>query len=280
MASDDTASERVVQAVGRRGYNLSAREAREQTARLIAERRWSADESRYMCVVLGPESPFVDLGRYVETTVFFEAFGNRPDLMAAEYQPYEAASEFYLVVDRSACGPIGVMRIIKDSPSGLKSLQDLARVPAGFTGDDVIEAYGMDMRRCVDIASLAVVSEHRGAQDRYIPSRLMYRTLFLLVLDNPAFDWVVTIIDRKAERALSTLKFPFRPLLDSGYFPYLDSGASRALIAKTADFRPVLTAWVERLRRAPRGSTKARLADLINSLITETDLDTMLAFER
>ena len=89
----------------------------------------------------------------------------------------------------------------------------------------------------------------------------------------------MTIIDKKAERNLKTLKFPFKPILDSDYFSYLDSTKSHALIAKTADFTPVLSEWVHKLQQGSSESEIQQwLATTIDSLIHESAMDEMLAY--
>lgn len=232
------------------------------------------------CYKFEAESEFSNLGRYVESTVFYETFGNNPKLMEQEYGPYENASEFYVVIDHEQRSPVGVMRIIKPSEAGLKSLVDLNKINIGFTQEDVYREYDLDPAKCVDIATLCILPEYRGSNGDFTPSKLMYRTLYLSILNNPNFDHVVTIIDKKAERNLKTLKFPFEPIFDSDYFSYLDSPESHLLIAENALFYPELAVWVEKLRTEATetdSDLKTFIAETINSLINTTDLDDMLA---
>jgi GNAT superfamily N-acetyltransferase len=104
--------------------------------------------------------PDAELGRALERTVFAEAFGDTPALLAAEYAPYESASLFFVAVDRATGEAAGVIRVITPSPAGLKSVDDLDR----FTDRPVAElADGrIDLSRTWDIATLAVAPDHRA----------------------------------------------------------------------------------------------------------------------
>ena len=75
--------------------------------------------------VLRSDEPAAELARHVEREVFLEFFGNTPELLAAEYGPYESASVFICVIDHVLRQPAGVMRIIVPSACGAKSLHDL-----------------------------------------------------------------------------------------------------------------------------------------------------------
>src|SRR5262245_60447536 len=70
------------------------------------------DRDRFGCYRIPDHSPYSDLARGLECTVFEEHFGNDPEVMTAAYGPYEAASFFFLVVDRAAMAAVGVLRAI------------------------------------------------------------------------------------------------------------------------------------------------------------------------
>src|SRR5438128_969954 len=72
--------------------------------------------------------PEAELARSIERDVFFEYFGNTPELLAEEYGRYEQASLFLTVMDHVRVRPAGMIRVIQPSPAGLKTLHDLERV--------------------------------------------------------------------------------------------------------------------------------------------------------
>src|SRR5216684_4710946 len=73
--------------------------------------------------------PAAEIARSVERAVFLEAFGNTPELLAAEYGPYESSSLFLCIVDHRARRPAGAMRLIlpRISGPGLKSVNDVEK---------------------------------------------------------------------------------------------------------------------------------------------------------
>lgn len=263
-------------------YRVEEGEARAQCADLIAERGESLIGQKYGCYVIGSDDPHSNLGRFVESKVFYETFQNTPETMEEEYLPYDERSDFYVVVDHEESLPIGVLRVIKNTENGLKSLEDLARVGVGFDKEAVCKAYELDPERCADVGTLAVLEQYRGSNSDagYTPSLLTYRTLYKEILSNDDFDYTIAMIDKRAERGLNKLKFPFKPVFDGGYFKYLDSEETITLIAKNTMFHPQLTYWVNRLNveaEAESDNEKKTIAFVIDNLINEGFLDSMIA---
>jgi hypothetical protein len=139
-----------------------------------------------------PES---ELARHVEREVFFEFFQNTPELIAAEYGPYEDATLFVCVLDHRRRLPAGVIRLVLPSAAGLKSLDDVEAV-WGHRLDDVLERTGMrrDTERVWDVATLAVGAEYRGRATDGLVSLGLYQAVAQLALRCNA-RWVVTILD-------------------------------------------------------------------------------------
>ena len=113
---------------------------------------------------LGSEHPAAGLGRQIEREVFFEFFGNSPELLAEEYDPYEPGSVYLLVVDHLQLVAVGVLRLIMPTPYGLKTLHDLEHV-WGEQLDDVLHRTGLafDLERVWDVSTIAVRQSYRGA---------------------------------------------------------------------------------------------------------------------
>lgn len=261
-------------------YDMTAEEARALCSEFLGGKGIDASQGKFSCHIISTKDRFSNLGRFVESTVFKETFDNTPELMDEEYRPYDDSSEFYVVTDNEEQIPVGVMRIIRNSEAGLKTVNDINKLDLGFTGQDVQEGYGLDMDRCVDIATLAVLEDYRGPKAMFIPSLLTYKTLYNEILTNPAYDSVVTIIDKKAEKNMYALKFPFAPIFDSPHFSYLDSAESRLLIGVNQDFQPQLTYWADQLQEeatAEQDDMKALKAASLSAIVRPGFLDPMLA---
>lgn len=260
-------------------YEMGEGEVRAMCARFLAQTEGKPD-TKFGCYIIEAADEYSNMGRYVEGSVFYEHFGDQPELLAEEYGPYEDASTFYLVIDHEAGMPIGVLRIIHNSEAGLKAFNDAEELGLGFSAQDVAHGYGADPARTVEVTTLAVDKEYRGDKTGdFTPSLLTYRTLYLEVLRDPRYSHVVAMIDKKAEKNLNLLKFPFSPIFGSGYFDYLGSEETHALIAQTTMFYPHLTYWINQLRSgAAEGGADLNefLASTIDSLINPRQLDAML----
>jgi hypothetical protein len=159
--------------------------------------------------------------------VFGDVFGNSEELLAAEYDPYEAASVFVLVIDHRRRRPAGVMRIVIPSPAGLKSIDDIHRI-WGREHDDLVRSTGLVPGACVtwDLATLAVASDYRGATTRGLVSLALWQAIGVLAYRGRA-DLLVAIIDVPVFRLLQfKLQGSFDTFDGVDARPYLDSAAS------------------------------------------------------
>lgn len=250
-------------------YRLSEEEIRWRS-RMLVEQQATPEmlEPPFSCYELDWNDPFSNLARAVELEVFLERFNNTEKQLVDEYGPYEEHSKFFIIMNHDGFDqhekatnfrPMGVMRIIEPSPNGLKSLVDLpssgALTETGhqITPELVYEAYGIDPGKCIDIATLAVCENWRGAKAGHVPTLLLFRKLFLQYLRHSAqFTHSVAIMDLEAKRGLDAMRMPFIPILGAKPFPYLDNnpGApqtmSQPIIAKNETFFPTVTGWAER----------------------------------
>ena len=226
---------------------------------------------RFAAIVTGPDHPLADAARAVEQTVFETEFGLDADTMKAEYSGYDAAS-------RAA----GTIRLIDESPAGLKTLND-APAHIGGTVDEIRACHRMtDGRRAVDVATLAVLPEYRGARSVLV-STLLYRTLYR-VFHRDGITHVVAMIDEPAYRNLRRIGTPFVPMLGSSPFAYLGSAENRALYGDFREFGPAITRNAASLRhrarisvadlRHPRRLLLRRVAARVaTSIVTGAGLD-------
>ena len=116
------------------------------------------DTSQISIHISGPDHPSATLAREVEYEVFGAAFGDTPELLDAEYGPYEAASVFILAYDDERERAAGMCRLILDSPAGLKSLNDVRR-DWGVDPATLLETLPTG-----DVGSLALRPEYRGGE--------------------------------------------------------------------------------------------------------------------
>jgi hypothetical protein len=171
--------------------------------------------------------PGADLARHVEESVFLEAFGNTPDLLAREYRHYERNSFFICVVDHLRGIPAGAMRVLTPSPAGFKSLDDLEPV-WGLPARRLIEHTGLDLDVAYtwDIATLAVTAEYRRGAMSGLVTMGLYQTLTLAAF-HCGIEWFVALLDMPVFRILRwRLRMIFAGYEGIGPQPYLGSVAS------------------------------------------------------
>ncbi|MFI5840973.1 hypothetical protein ACIA8K_14830 [Catenuloplanes sp. NPDC051500] len=218
--------------------------------------RPGAYPGRFAALLAGTDHPLADPARSIERIAFEQTFGNDAATMSAEYGPYEPASRFIIVLDQAHRLPAGVIRLIDESPAGLKSLND-APAHIGGTVEAIRAHHHMtDGRPAVDVATLAVLPEYRGARSALV-STLLYRTLYR-VFTREHITHVVAMIDRDAYRNLRRIGTPFVPMLASGPFAYLGAAENHALYGHFPDFGPAITQNAAALRESARPT----LADL------------------
>jgi hypothetical protein len=176
--------------------------------------------------VFAADAPESELARHVEREVFYEYFNNTPELLEAEYGPYEGSTLFVCAMDHRRRLPAGVIRLVLPSPAGLKSLGDVEPV-WGHRVDDVLERTNRRQAdRVWDIATLAVDSEYRGRATDGLVSLGLYQGVAQLALRCDV-KWVVTILDLVVLNLLQgVMADPFERFPGLEPLPYLDSPAS------------------------------------------------------
>jgi hypothetical protein len=168
-----------------------------------------------------------ELGRHVEQAVFLEAFGNTPDVFAAQYGRYEPSSIFICVVDHLRRIPAGVMRILLPSPHGFKSLNDIEPL-WGVSAASLAERNGLalDLEKTWDIATLAILADYRGKATGGIVSMGLYQSL-TLAARRCGIEWFVAILDMPVFRMIRwRLRMIFAGYDGIAPLPYLGSAAS------------------------------------------------------
>jgi hypothetical protein len=177
--------------------------------------------------VLRSDDPASELARHVERVVFLEAFGNTPELLAREYDPYEPSSTFLCVLDHRRKMPAGVMRLIVPSDAGLKSLDDLELV-WGEKLDALLPRSGVTYGRqhVWDIATLAVGVDYRGRAASGLVSLALYQALCMSA-SQAGTEWFVSILDAAVLRMVQgQMRRPFSNFDGIAAQRYLDSKSS------------------------------------------------------
>jgi len=192
----------------------------------------------YAFAAHAPES---ELARHVEREVFYEFFNNTPELLEAEYGPYEASTLFLCVVDQRRRLPAGVIRLVLPSPVGLKSLADVESV-WGHRLEEVLRRTNLTLEddRVWDVATLAVDSEYRGRATDGLVSLALYQSVAQLAL-RCNVRWVVTILDVVVLKLIQqTTSHAFQGFAGLGPLPYLDSPASLPVYCDVDAYLPRL----------------------------------------
>lgn len=223
-------------------YDLPSDDIAALTEKLIATKTFAPDD-RVVCYRVSGHSQFSDIGRSIECRVFHETFpGNDAAFMTGEYGPYERASFFFISVDRVKKTPIGALRIIRDSPAGLKTLNDLARpdAPVQLTAAEIQRAHEIDtFENAWDIGTFVILSEYRrsGAS----ASLQLYRGMYATALEE-GIEHLVAIFDKLPLLAVTGyLAIPVVPLCGTDYFSYLGSAESRAIYGYIPGFEPAVS---------------------------------------
>jgi hypothetical protein len=167
--------------------------------------------------------------------VFEEHFGNSPDLLDAEYGPYERACWFLVVVDHDGLTPAGMCRMIAPSPAGSKTVHDAGTVW------QVDLAANPDLRRLLaggatwDVATLAVAPGYRRRDADSLVSAALLQGIVMLATANGCAAVTATLDCAVLDLVQSHCGRPFAPFPGATPRRYLDSPAS-------------LPVWVDRHR--------------------------------
>jgi hypothetical protein len=166
--SDETDDLQLIRRGRRYVYDLPESVTSKLTHDFLSTKTIATPESasdRFRCFEIEGSDPFANIARQVERETFEETFGNDPDCMANEYGPYEESSLFFLAIDVVLGAPAGMLRVIHNSPAGLKTLVDMedsTKTPTAVPATEVMRYHGIDdLNRCWDGATAAVRPQYR-----------------------------------------------------------------------------------------------------------------------
>ena len=167
-----------------------------------------------------------DAARRVEARVFLEAFGNTPDVMEAEYGPYEARSRFVAVIDDADGSALGTARLVLPDEAGtVKTLVDVAGDPWHLSPADALAARGLAGGWVWDVATLAVDPRFRAGSAGAEVSLALCHGIWRYAL-NCGVDGMVTILDDGVLRLVQAMGLSWFPMAGATSHPYLGSPAS------------------------------------------------------
>src|SRR5262245_52950149 len=196
----------------------------------LAESMWEEagrPEQAFGLYLFDGLDPRSELARTLEREVFLETFGNNAQVMAEEYDAYEPSSLLVCVMDHARRVPAGMVRIVFDSPAGLKTVGDLDRVWERPV-DSVLTKAGIDRDRqtVIDIATMAIGNEYRGAKAHGLISLALYRGQMLAMLESRTDVFIATldliVLDLLQQRCAD----PFTRFDGCEPLRYLDSPSS------------------------------------------------------
>lgn len=183
----------------------------------------------YGCYLVGPGDPLSDEARRLEQQVFYDTFGNTPDLLEAEYGPYEDVSAFLVIVDHERQAVAGMIRLIFDGHGTLKSLADIEHEPWVSPLDDTLDRTGLgdlDLSDVFDVCTLAVHPDYRGKATSGLVSLALYQGV-CSIARAAGFRYIVTILDVVVLDLIQTRTHrPFQFYEGVGPKRYLDSPSS------------------------------------------------------
>lgn len=216
-------------------YDLSAAETTELTREFLSTRCTEGAE-RFVCYEIEGTDRFANIPRQLEREVFEDSWGNDAATMRQEFGPYDESSLFFVAIDTHTSVPAGMLRMIRNSPAGLKTLVDLDDstkspiAPIAIPVEDVLRFHGIDdLDRCWDGASAAIPARYRRRMaTMHVQIMAAWSAAamreniehFVAVLDAPVF---------KAARDL--LGLPLVPLADTPPFTHMDAPNNQAVYA-------------------------------------------------
>ena len=244
-------------------YDLSPEEESLLTEGLLKDRlpEQLDRDSRFVTIEVGGLSDYANIGRRIELDVFSEVAGAYNEQMIEQYAKYESSSRFFLSIDANIKKAVGVLRVIRNSPNGVKTLNDAQKEPFFVGIDDVKIMHNIaDLDSVWDVGTVAVDPEYRGP-DSGLVSIQLYRALYLSSVRNNIDHWV-SIIDHKLFRVLTGLfGMPFVPLADSEPGPYLGTEKSHPVYAHVPEFYDKM---VDKMASVNSATAKNIMGRLIN----------------
>jgi hypothetical protein len=216
-------------------YDLSAAETNELTREFLSTRSTEPTE-RFVCFEMEGTDRFANIPRQLEREVFEDSWGNDAATMRNEYGPYDESSLFFVAIDTRAFAPAGVLRMIRNSSAGLKTLVDLDNsakspiAPIAIPVDDVLRFHGIeDLDRCWDGATAAIPPRYRR---RMATMHVQIMAAWSAAAMRENIEHFVAVLDAPVFRAArDLLGLPLVPLAGTPPFTHMDAPNNQAVYA-------------------------------------------------
>ncbi|KAH6651704.1 hypothetical protein BKA67DRAFT_660495 [Truncatella angustata] len=220
-------------------YTLSETELDALSARLLSEQPPKVRDALVLYRLEGTDE-LSNLGRHIERQVFLERFGNTDADMRRVYGDYEAASDFFIAMDRSICRPVGTMRNIKNSSAGLLALRDTGTY-TGITVEQFKQAHNIKSLDTVwDIGTLAIPEQYRDRDEHHIVA-MLYRGAHVRGCYEGMTHYIA-MVDKLLYRTFKMIGFAFHPMAGLKPFSYEGSDSIQPVCGVTEDFFPTVEA--------------------------------------
>jgi hypothetical protein len=169
--------------------------------------------------------------RVCEQVVFGRRFGNSASDLADAYGAYQRHTDFGAVFAPDGTA-VAAVRLLRDGPRGLKSLNDAAGPSWGLTVPTSCRAAGLDPARTWDVATFGVDAAMVGSSRQ--ATLALLSVLFGALRDNEVVSFVA-ILDAGARRPFQALGVEMLDLPGASAAPYLGSPASVPVYRHVAD---------------------------------------------
>jgi len=175
--------------------------------------------SRPLKLHFDPSGDLLAAARDCEAEVFLRWFGNTRAQLDEEYSEYDHASVFIALAHDDG-EVVGICRLITPSPSGLKTLNDVAREPWLVDGERAARAARIDQRTSWDVATLGVRPGLGGA--KLLAGASLYHGLIVGTRMN-RISTIVMMLDEQVRSLLTSLGLLTHALPGTMTAPYLGS---------------------------------------------------------
>jgi ribosomal protein S18 acetylase RimI-like enzyme len=220
----------------------------------LARSLTSGSAGRLSAHLAGPDDDAALLSLQVTASVFFDAFGNTPELLRREYADLLPAMTHVVVLDRVAQAPVGALILQQGPAATLKTLVDLAAPPWSMPVAASLAALDLlpDDRTTADLLVMAVDGAFRN---RGIAQLLMYAGWVVSVARG--VDRWTAILDDGLLRGLGQLTAgAVVPIGSARSAPYLGSPGSTPITVKmNPAFDGELLARMQRVGRLVQRTT-------------------------
>jgi len=215
-------------------YDMSDPERDALTEHFLSTKKLGCN--RFACFALEGTDPFANIARQLEREVFEASWGNDSATMKQEYGPYDESSLFFMVVDVHDKVPAAALRMIRNSPAGLKTIVDLDDcrkspiAPTAIPVDEVMRHHGIDdLDRCWDGATAAIPRRYRR---KLAATHVHLMRIMALAAMREDIQHFVAVLDAPVVRvARDILGLPLIPLAGTPPFTHMDAPNNQAVYA-------------------------------------------------